>query len=245
VLLSHSFFVELTRDFISPGDRQAFPGFLNAYKRQQTHVQIGNNTNLFDWTYVDNLVHAHLLAADQLTSGSGVAGEIFFITNGDPIPFWDFPRMIWSRLAAAGVKPVPPVRKPFVMPKFVGMIVGFIMEYIAYFTGKQATFTRFSVTFCCATRWHNISKARRILGYRPLINNEDGVERMVNVCIFASRVFPINSDISPVVACRTSKSELSSYQPSISSRPIHSRLCFAAPWPLFPLQCFWREIFWM
>lgn len=213
--------VELTRDLISPGDRQAFPGFLNAYKRQQTHIQIGSNTNLFDWTYVDNLVHAHLLAADQLTSGTGAAGEVFFITNGDPIPFWDFPRMIWSRLAAAGVEPVPPNRKPFVMPKFVGMLVGFIMEYVAYFTGKQATFTRFNVTFCCATRWHNISKARSVLGYRPLITNEDGVERMVNVCTFASRSSKIGADISSVVARRTNKSELSFHELSIylTARP--------------------------
>jgi sterol-4alpha-carboxylate 3-dehydrogenase (decarboxylating) len=29
-------------------------------------VQLGDNTNLFDWTYVDNVAHAHLLAADKL-----------------------------------------------------------------------------------------------------------------------------------------------------------------------------------
>jgi sterol-4alpha-carboxylate 3-dehydrogenase (decarboxylating) len=126
------------------------------------------------------LVHAHLLAADKLSSTSGVAGEIFFITNGDPIPFWDFPRMLWTRLAMAGVKPIP-TKKPFVMSKFLGLIIGFIMEYIAWFMGKEPLFTRFRVKFCCVKRWHNIDKARRILGYKPLVGNEEGVDRMANV----------------------------------------------------------------
>ncbi|MDP2435049.1 MAG: NAD-dependent epimerase/dehydratase family protein [archaeon] len=35
-----------------------------------------------DWVYVENLVHAHLLAEQKLALGSGVDGQAFFITNG-------------------------------------------------------------------------------------------------------------------------------------------------------------------
>jgi sterol-4alpha-carboxylate 3-dehydrogenase (decarboxylating) len=145
-------------------------GFVSAYKGQRTHVQIGSNTNLFDWTYIDNLVHAHLLAADKLGPTSGVAGEIFFITNGDPIPFWDFPHMLWACLAAAGV-----------MPKALGMLIASIAEFVAWVTGKDPLFTRFRVKFSCAKRWHNIDKARRVLGYQPLVSNEEGIERTADV----------------------------------------------------------------
>src|SRR5258708_5720785 len=50
----------------SPGDRQVMAGFYQAYERGQTNVQVGENNNLFDWTYVGNVARAHLLAADKL-----------------------------------------------------------------------------------------------------------------------------------------------------------------------------------
>ena len=35
-------------------------------RERRTHFQLGDNTNLFDYTYVGNVVKAHLLAADKL-----------------------------------------------------------------------------------------------------------------------------------------------------------------------------------
>lgn len=52
---------------LSPGDRQAIPGFIKVYHDGQTTFQIGYNQNLFDWIHVANVVHAHLLAADRLS----------------------------------------------------------------------------------------------------------------------------------------------------------------------------------
>ena len=54
----------------SPGDRQAMTGFYQVYHRGQAHFQIGENKNLFDWTYVGNVACAHLLAADKLNTPS-------------------------------------------------------------------------------------------------------------------------------------------------------------------------------
>jgi sterol-4alpha-carboxylate 3-dehydrogenase (decarboxylating) len=155
-------------------------GFVASYKAGRTHVQIGSNTNLFDWTYVGNVVHAHLLAAVMLDLIPGVGGEIFFVTNGAPIPFWDFPRMLWARLAAASVAPLP-VKKTVVISRAVAMFIALIAELVAWATGKEPILTRFRVKFSCATRWHSIDKARRILGYSPLVSNEEGIERTVKV----------------------------------------------------------------
>jgi sterol-4alpha-carboxylate 3-dehydrogenase (decarboxylating) len=51
-----------------PGDRQAIPGIIKVFHAGQTAFQIGNNLNLFDWVHVDNVVHAHILAAKRLDS---------------------------------------------------------------------------------------------------------------------------------------------------------------------------------
>lgn len=49
-----------------PGDRQVMSGLVSVLKNNQTKFQIGDNQNLFDWTYVENVAHAHILAADRL-----------------------------------------------------------------------------------------------------------------------------------------------------------------------------------
>lgn len=41
-------------------------GLVSVLKNNQTKFQIGDNQNLFDWTYVENVAHAHILAADRL-----------------------------------------------------------------------------------------------------------------------------------------------------------------------------------
>ena len=42
------------------------PGYARVVERKQTGFQIGNNNNIFDMTYVDNVVLAHILAGDRL-----------------------------------------------------------------------------------------------------------------------------------------------------------------------------------
>ncbi|GJJ12615.1 hypothetical protein Clacol_006858 [Clathrus columnatus] len=51
-----------------PLDQQGMgPGIAKAVREGQTKVQVGSNNNLTDWTYVDNVVKAHILAADRLS----------------------------------------------------------------------------------------------------------------------------------------------------------------------------------
>ncbi|CAH7685818.1 3-beta hydroxysteroid dehydrogenase/isomerase family-domain-containing protein [Phakopsora pachyrhizi] len=49
-----------------PGDSQAIPSMIQVIKNGQHRIQLGPNNNLFDWTYVDNVVRSHLLAAQRL-----------------------------------------------------------------------------------------------------------------------------------------------------------------------------------
>lgn len=59
-----------------PGDTQATPGFLEVMKKGQHRLQIGDNSGLFDWTYVENVAYSHVLAAEKLIAGSGVPGQV-------------------------------------------------------------------------------------------------------------------------------------------------------------------------
>jgi sterol-4alpha-carboxylate 3-dehydrogenase (decarboxylating) len=107
-----------------------------------------------------------------------VAGQVFFITNGEPVYFWDFPRRLWRMLAPDTY----PARDPFVLPKPIGFAFATLAEWWGWLSGREPTFTRFRVTFTCVHRWHNIEKARRVLGYEPQVGLEEGIRRTAEVC---------------------------------------------------------------
>ncbi|OBZ78021.1 Sterol-4-alpha-carboxylate 3-dehydrogenase, decarboxylating [Grifola frondosa] len=138
-----------------PGDRVTIPAFMEVLERGRTGSQIGDNTNLFDWTYIKNAAYAHLLAADRLDPAHPkhalVAGQAFFISNGEPRPWWDFPRAIWK---AAGHVPNRTI-------------------------GTQPFLSRFRVTYVCTARWCNITKARKALDYEPIVSLDDGIQETV------------------------------------------------------------------
>jgi nucleoside-diphosphate-sugar epimerase len=63
---------------------------------------VGDGQNVTDFTYVENVVYAHILARRRLTPGSVCAGRAYFITNGEPKPFWEFINSILSELGCVG-----------------------------------------------------------------------------------------------------------------------------------------------
>ncbi|KAJ7626670.1 C-3 sterol dehydrogenase [Mycena polygramma] len=129
---------------------------------------------LSDYTLARSKLHA------PHTSPLQVAGQAFFITNGEPCYFWDFARLVWHHLD--GVFPEKgKIRKTgvFTLPKELGMLAGWGAEWWGWITRKDPTFTRFKVSFSCARRWYNIEKARRVLGYEPRVGVEEGVQLMV------------------------------------------------------------------
>ncbi|KAI0030427.1 3-beta hydroxysteroid dehydrogenase/isomerase [Vararia minispora EC-137] len=239
-----------------PGDRQLLTTTIKVLEEGKAYIQIGDNTNMFDMTYVGNIAYAHLLAADKLTPPSpkdmdkvmeifsrplspvdatlgrrriptssarplgpyveypangeellaawnapyestrpvtrtrfdpfsevalersksnplDVAGQAFYISNGEPVYFWDFMRAIW-RLADPETYPS---KKSWVLPKPIGFTLASILEFLGWVVGKEPSLTRYRITFASAHRWHNIEKARRVLGYEPQVGIEEGLRR--------------------------------------------------------------------
>lgn len=166
------------------GDTMVMYHMINIYKQGRTNVQVGNNENLFDFTYVENVAHAHLLAANALLTSSRldtvpldterVDGEAFLITNDSPVYFWDFARAVWN---AAG----SPLGTDHVwtLPRDVGMVLGLLSEWFFWAIGKPPTFNRQRIIYSCMTRYYDISKAKRRLGYKPLVSLDEGVKRSV------------------------------------------------------------------
>jgi len=169
---------------LGEGDAQLIPGLLNVYFDNKTGFQIGSNDNLFDFTHVENVAHAHLLAASALlttyTSSTipldheKVDGEAFFITNDSPVYFWDLARMAWK--AAGSEKGTEHV---WVISKDLGVALAGVMEWVYWVFGAKSTLTKLGVKLSSIQRYYNISKARTRLGYKPVLSLQEGIERGV------------------------------------------------------------------
>ena len=167
------------------GDTQVVPGLLQAYYGKKTKFQLGDNTNLYDFTYVGNVAHAHILATIALLNThtlptlpldhEKVDGEAFIITNGSPIYFWDFARLVWK---AAGDE--TDLSQVWVIGKNLGLRLASLMEWIFWFAGgRKPTLSWKAFNYSSMTRYFNIDKAKTMLGYRPQVGMEEGVLRTV------------------------------------------------------------------
>ena len=165
------------------GDMNTLTKMIENAQAGKNKYQVGSGENLFDWTYVANAASAHLLASEALLIETSpvesprprIAGEAFFITNDDPMPFWDFVRALGE---AAGY----PVRKEDVrvIPQGLGLAMALIAEWIVWLMsfGKQtSTMNRAGIRYSCLTRTYSIDKARTMLGYNPKVDMKEGIRR--------------------------------------------------------------------
>jgi sterol-4alpha-carboxylate 3-dehydrogenase (decarboxylating) len=176
-----------------------FKMFEHASKSSPTvlRMQLGDNNNLFDFTYVGNISYAHMLAAERLLAsyqrieeGRGptldserVDGEAFNVTNDAPVYFWDMTHAICA-LADKVVEP----HQVLAMPEGFLSIVGAIAETILKLFGKTPRLTRRAVRYSCMTRFYSCEKAKHRLGYRPIVPLDEGLARAVGYCIENNRL---------------------------------------------------------
>ncbi|KAF2187022.1 C-3 sterol dehydrogenase/C-4 decarboxylase-like protein [Zopfia rhizophila CBS 207.26] len=167
------------------GDVQLLPKMVTAFRKGQTKFQVGDNDNLFDFSYVENIAHGHLLAVQALLhthkmlptvplDTERVDGEVFFLTNGQPVYFWDFARAVWHE---AGDR--LPLSSVWHLGQDFAFFVGGMLEWIFWILGKTPNLTRQQVKYSTFTRYYSIDKAKRKLGYSPIVDLDEGVRRGV------------------------------------------------------------------
>ncbi|GAB7328974.1 hypothetical protein MBLNU13_g00838t3 [Cladosporium sp. NU13] len=166
---------------IGVGDLVVLPGMVETYYRGRTKVQLGSNRNLFDFTDNTNVAHAHCLAAMRLREhrttpqppepDMRVDGEVFIVTNDEPRYFWSFMRSVWQ-IAGDTTRP----EEVFAIPRFVAMIMAAVIEWVFWgFRLGDPPLTRTVVRLACMTRWFCIDKAKKRLGYEPLVSLDDAL----------------------------------------------------------------------
>eukprot|EP00879_Flechtneria_rotunda_P017815 GHRR01018674.1.p1 GENE.GHRR01018674.1~~GHRR01018674.1.p1 ORF type:complete len:334 (+),score=89.89 GHRR01018674.1:860-1861(+) len=158
------------------GDTVMVPTFVRQARAGKMKYIIGNGRNVWDFTYVGNVAQAHILAADQLSLGSKLAGQTFFITNQEPIPFWTFTGDMLEGLGYAR----PHIKLPYLLILLVAMLFEYIIRpLLKPFKELSTDFTVFRVKIVTRQRAFSSNKAKRLLGYVPTVSLQDGIRRTV------------------------------------------------------------------
>ncbi|KAK6819848.1 hypothetical protein RU639_007153 [Aspergillus parasiticus] len=157
------------------------------YTKALAETCIGDNRNLFDFTESTNVAHGHYLAAEALVKhqkllppdNMKVDGEAFFITNDEPRCFWDFTRLVW-RYVGDTTRP----DQVWVITRPWALLLAGVLEWVFWALGLgEPPLTRTKVRLSCMTRYFSIDKAKKRLGYKPLVGLEDGLRQAVEDCV--------------------------------------------------------------
>lgn len=152
-----------------PGDNHLVPSIL---KRAARLRQVGDGTNEVDTIYIDNAAEAHLMADRALEANPGLTGNIYFLSQDEPILLW---QMVNHILAAGGK---PPVAKTISPGLAYG--IGRVCEWIYALLDLDADppMTRFMARELATSHWFDITAAKRDLGYQPKVSTEEGLKRL-------------------------------------------------------------------
>ena len=142
-----------------PGDTNLVPTILEK-ARQGKLKQIGDGHNTVDFTHIDNCVEAHILAAKALESNPAISGNVYFITDGEPVNMWSWINNVLEQNGLPAIKKKVPYKLAY--------SVAALLEKLAKFgLVKEPVFTRFLISEMATDHYFNISAAKRDLGYAP------------------------------------------------------------------------------
>jgi len=135
---------------------------------------VGNGRNLVDTVYIDNAADAHILAAENLDKNPDISGNVYFISQDEPVLLWG---LINAILKAAGLGPVKGS-----IPKQMAWLLGAAFEFLykILHIKKEPPITRFVAYELATSHWFDISAAKRDLGYSPRVSTKEGLRLLEN-----------------------------------------------------------------
>nr|XP_033802609.1 sterol-4-alpha-carboxylate 3-dehydrogenase, decarboxylating [Geotrypetes seraphini]XP_033802611.1 sterol-4-alpha-carboxylate 3-dehydrogenase, decarboxylating [Geotrypetes seraphini]XP_033802612.1 sterol-4-alpha-carboxylate 3-dehydrogenase, decarboxylating [Geotrypetes seraphini]XP_033802613.1 sterol-4-alpha-carboxylate 3-dehydrogenase, decarboxylating [Geotrypetes seraphini] len=158
-----------------PRDPQLVPILVETAKRGKMKFMIGDGKNLVDFTYVQNVVHGHVLAAEHLRKDSPLCGKAYHITNDEPVPFWNF----LSRILVNLNYDAPKYHIPYWLAYFLAFLLSLVVLVLSPLIKIKPTFTPMRVALAGTFHYYSCEQAKRDMGYRPVVSLDEAVERTV------------------------------------------------------------------
>ncbi len=156
------------RAVFGPGDNALLPRLLAAASQGRLPI-IGRGDNRVDLTYIDNLAYALCLAMVR-----GEPGSVCTITNEDPVLLWPILHRISEQLG------FPTKRRHISYPTAIAFAkAASVCHRVLKRTGEPVL-TRYTVGLLSKSQTFSPDAARRVLGYRPIVSIEQGIQRTLD-----------------------------------------------------------------
>lgn len=150
------------------GDQTMFRKVFESVLAGHLKVLVGSKDVKLDNSYVHNLIHGFILAAENLEPGGTAPGQAYFINDGEPINMFEFSRPV---VEACG-EPFPRLRVP-------GKLVWFAVvawQWLHFRFGlPKPLLEPLAVERITIDNYFSIAKAKRDLGYEPLFTTEQAM----------------------------------------------------------------------
>lgn len=153
-----------------PGDKHLIPSIVEKAKRGTLAI-IGDGKSKVDFTYVENVVQAHLCALDALRDGAVCAGKAYFISQAEPVELWEFLGKMFRHFKA----PLPAKKIPTKVAYALASAMEFFYKVLQL--KGEPRLTRFLVLQLATSHYFSNAAAERDLGYRPSVSMEEGLRR--------------------------------------------------------------------
>ncbi|MCV7399573.1 NAD-dependent epimerase/dehydratase family protein [Mycobacterium fragae] len=150
------------------GDQTMFRRLFESVVAGHVKVLIGSKNAKLDNSYVHNLIHGFILAAEHLVPGGTAPGQAYFINDGEPINMFEFARPIveecgvsWPRARVSG--------------RVVRDVMSVWQRLHFRFGLPQPPLEPLAVERLYLDNYFSIAKAERDLGYKPLFTTEQAM----------------------------------------------------------------------
>ncbi|OIT02243.1 PREDICTED: 3beta-hydroxysteroid-dehydrogenase/decarboxylase isoform X2 [Nicotiana attenuata] len=154
-----------------PEDNYLSSLLVNVAKSGWAKFIIGLGDNMSDFTYVENVAHAHICAEKALRSrGSNIYGKAFFITNHKPMKFKDFVSLVMERLGYQRST----IKIPARVVQYSTLIMKWTISRMSNWNPDNVpAFDIIELALC--HRRFNCFAAQKYIGYSPVVSLEEGV----------------------------------------------------------------------
>lgn len=118
---------------------------------------------------------AHRLHSWGTVSNFVFSLQAFHITNDEPIPFWTF----LSRILTGLNYEAPKYYIPYWVAYYLALLLSLLVTVLSPVIQLKPTFTPMRVALAGTSHYYSCEKAKKAMGYQPLVTMDDAVERTV------------------------------------------------------------------
>ena len=160
-----------------PGEARHFPRIARLAAAGAVCFSVGPPSTLVDWVHGDSAASAHVLAAAALRLGGAARGQAYFISDDRPVNQTEFLRPLLTALG---------VRTPRIwLPVWLMLAVAYVIQIFCMISWRLTGYLPpplllpAEVLKVGVTHYFSIAKARRELGYKPVVDPDEGMRATV------------------------------------------------------------------